>query len=278
MSQGKNWIFTLNNPVQTDHDDLAAIDCKYLIYGDEIAPSSGTPHLQGYIVFKSNKRFSTVQKVLPPRCHIEKAKGSTEQNIAYCSKEGWVTERGDRPMNSKEKGQCNADRYKEAFLAAKEGRLDDIPEDMRTRHYSTYKQIAKDYMQKPDELEYPYCGIWIHGKSGAGKSHAVARAYPERYIKPRSKWWDGYRGEEVVHLDEVNPDMSQWISAFLKDWGHQYPFHAETKGGAMLIRPKKFIITSNYTIDEMGFKENDIEPIKLRFKEVLKVREQNLLL
>lgn len=56
------------------------------IFGKEEG-EEGTPHLQGYVRFKNHVRFTTIKNALP-RAHIEKAKGSDEQNYVYCSKEG----------------------------------------------------------------------------------------------------------------------------------------------------------------------------------------------
>lgn len=46
---------------------------------------SGTEHLQGYIEFKTKKRPKNVFGI--DAIHWEKAKGSKEQNIEYCSKD-----------------------------------------------------------------------------------------------------------------------------------------------------------------------------------------------
>jgi len=148
---------------------------------------------------------------------------------------------------------------------------------MLVRYYGTWKRIAKDYMVKPTELE-GCCGLWIHGLTGTGKSHSVIKTYPNRYIKPLNKWWDGYQGEEVIHLDELGSEHGTWIAPYLKKWADKWPFDAEVKGGAMTLRPKKVIVTSNYTIDEIGFHANDIEAIKRRFVVVEKFRDQEIII
>jgi hypothetical protein len=56
--------------------------------GEEIAPSTGTPHLQGYIEFKTKRRPSEL--AWPPQIHWEVSRGSRAQNLAYCSKSGQV--------------------------------------------------------------------------------------------------------------------------------------------------------------------------------------------
>lgn len=45
-----------------------------------------------------------------------------------------------------------------------------------------------------------------------------------------------------------------------------YPFKAEAKGGYMQIRPKRFILTSNYSIRECYPDENDYLPLERRVK------------
>lgn len=63
---------------------------------------------------------------------------------------------------------------------AKEGRLLDIPVDIRIKHYGKLKQIAKDYCNVEGEADT--CkGIWIHGDAGVGKSRYARDTYPGAY-------------------------------------------------------------------------------------------------
>nr|WAE42565.1 MAG: replication associated protein [Cressdnaviricota sp.] len=273
MSRYRNFCFTHNNYENTQLEDT--IECRYIAYAKEVG-ESGTPHLQGYVTFHNAKTKSAVIKAMPG-CHIEVMLGSYAQNESYCSKAGQLVERGEKPMENDNKGRAEQLRWSRALELAKEGKIEEIDADIQLRHYNTLKSIRKDYMKPPPSLT-GRCGVWIHGTTKTGKTRTVRTAYPDCYRKPRSKWWDGYQGQEVVHLDEVSPAMTPWIAPFLKDWGDWSDFHAETKGGAMLIRPKKFIITSNYTIDEMGFNLNDIGPIKDRFKEIEKTADQDIII
>lgn len=206
-------------------------------------------------------------KKLLSRAHWEIAKGSVEQNINYCSKQDpspFI--KGTPPMNQKQKGDCNKRRYEEAFQAAKEGRIEDIPKDILTRHYNTYLKIQRDYQPTPQPLE-DTCGIWIHGDPGVGKSHEVNQKYPDAYQKNLNKWWDGYRGQDVVWLDEVAPEHAAWIVPFLKKWADKFPFPAESKGSQLQIRPKMIIVTSNYSLDDMGLTAVDYNALARRFSQ-----------
>jgi len=87
-SDCKQWCFTINNYTELELKHLVdALDSddKYII-GKEVG-KEGTPHLQGYICFKQKKRLTAVKKI-NGRAHWEKCKGTQEDNIKYCSKDG----------------------------------------------------------------------------------------------------------------------------------------------------------------------------------------------
>lgn len=277
-AQSTNWCFTLNNWNEWDDIQLRSLDCKYIVLGYEEAPSTGTPHIQGFVQFDRKKRFGAVKDLLPPGTHLEAARGSALDAANYCKKDGCFWEDGVVPRpRGQAGGEANKERWDEVKELAKAGDIDSVPSDIFIRYYGTLRRIAKDYMKKPDPLD-GVCGLWIWGDSGTGKTHVVAATYPDRYLKPISKWWDGYQGEDVVHLDEICPMHTIWIPHFLKKWADKWPFDAEVKGGAMQIRPKKFIVTSNYSIAEMGFNETDLPAILRRFTEIRKTRDQNIMI
>ena len=95
--------------------------------------------------------------------------------------------------------------------------------------------------------------LWIHGETGTGKSTWAHRTFPDAFKKPFNKWWDGFQednpGHQVVILDDLHPKWSGKEN--LKNWGDRFAFMAEYKGGSMLIRPQRIIITSNYTPDQV---------------------------
>lgn len=83
------WCFTLNNYSEKEYQDLISIfssNSSKFIIGREIG-ESGTKHLQGFIKLKSKQRLTYLKKV-NERAHWEKCKGSEQQNIDYCSKDG----------------------------------------------------------------------------------------------------------------------------------------------------------------------------------------------
>jgi hypothetical protein len=128
------------------------------------------------------------------------------------------------------------------------------------------KQMAKDHMKAPEP--HPHLeGEWHVGPSGTGKSRGVREKYPGAYYKMCNKWWDGYQGEETVVIEDIDKVHSV-LGHHLKIWGDHGAFLAETKGGAMMIRPKRIVVTSNYEIEEIWQDRETIEPIMRRYKTI----------
>lgn len=247
--RSRGYVFTLNNWAQEEVDALLQTQGhKYLIFGKEVG-SNGTPHLQGYICFKNKKSFKQVKELLGDRYHIEAQKGSFEQAIDYCKKEGDYTEVGNAPVSQKRKGELNAERWKRARTAAVEGRLEDVPDDIYVKYYRTLKVIAKDHMPRVPDADGT-TGMWYWGDAGTGKSRTAREQYPEAYLKMANKWWDGYQGEDAVIIDDVDKNHA-CLGHHLKIWMDRYAFLGETKGGAIKIRPKVIIVTSQYRISEI---------------------------
>lgn len=261
MARSRDFCFTTNNYTQEHIDLLELIDCTYVVYGKEVG-ESGTPHLQGYIRFAHQRTVTSVIKKIPGS-HIEIKKATAEQAIDYCKKDGDVYERGEAPKTQKDKGELNKRRWEEAFLAAKEGRHDDIPADIRMRYYKTIKCIHEDYIKKPEPLN-ELQNEWRYGATGTGKSRTAQEAYPDAYLKKAdTQWWDGYVGQEVVIIDDFDKYHVK-LGYQLKIWLDHYPFQAERKGGSALIRPKKIIVTSNYHPSDIWDDEKTLKPILRR--------------
>lgn len=114
MNKHKSYSFTINNHTYKDLSQLLESSFKYLIFGFEIGKDN-TPHIQGYIQYYNQKHFSSVKKDMP-RAHIEISKGTSQQNIDYCSKDGEYYEFGERPTLG---GRVTYDQIHEAFLDPK---------------------------------------------------------------------------------------------------------------------------------------------------------------
>lgn len=82
------YCFTIPN-YENNYDklvtELKEISVKGIL-GKEICPTTGTPHLQGFIKLKKPSRITELKITGKP--HFEACKGNEEQNVKYCSKDG----------------------------------------------------------------------------------------------------------------------------------------------------------------------------------------------
>lgn len=264
MVRSYNFCWTLNNYTDADLEWLTELDgWRYLIWGKEIAPSTGTPHLQGYVSWNTNIDLSACYKRLR-RCHVSIANGSAEENRVYCSKGGDFVELGKMPLSQKRKGDANKERWDLALTAFKERRFADVPTDIGVRYSGGLQTwCQKVYPTKLEDATEPM--DWYYGPSGSGKSRKARGDHAIYYLKMCNKWWDDYNGEEVVIIEDFDKKHDV-LCHHLKIWGDRYPFPAEIKGGKIDIRPKKIIVTSNYHPSDIWSEDGDLQPILRRFK------------
>lgn len=96
----KNWCFTLNNYCLNDLEKLRRMyehgHFNYLLFGFETCPTTGTPHLQGYLQLNKKLRLKQVKSLISPRVHLENQarRASVLSNQIYCKKSGEFEEYG----------------------------------------------------------------------------------------------------------------------------------------------------------------------------------------
>jgi hypothetical protein len=258
------FIFTRNST--WDLYSLQEISgCRFLCQGKEISPSTGRRHVQGFCYFTSAKSISSVIRLLSG-CHVEVMRSPTfAAAIAYCKKDGDFVEEGVAPVD---RGEAEADRWEQALILARESKIESIPADIQLRYYGNLKRIERDQGSRPPNLT-DVCGFWIHGESGAGKTRNVVSVFPDAYDKPRNKWWCGYNSEDIVLVDDMDI-YDVGLGGLLKHWADFKAFSGETKGGSKLIRPKKVIVTSQYTIEEIWTDAATRAALNRRFKVLFK--------
>lgn len=263
IKKSRGWCLTINNFSQ---DDLAAFDgveCRYKIRGIEVG-AEGTPHLQCFVFFQSAVVFKRL-KLLFPRAHIEAAKGTPVQNRAYCSKDGKFEETGDLPV----KGARNDIHKFVMTVAASKERIDE--DTLLTEHsqmvcrYPTFVARVQRHFHRPKANEQAE-NYWFYGVPRAGKSYK-AKQLGTYYVKKPHKWHDCYNHEEVVIIDDLQPSHMATMAHFLKIWCDTDPYEAQVKNGTIFIRPRIIVVTSNYSIDEMGLDDITALALHERFSE-----------
>lgn len=264
----RNWQFTLNNYVKEDMEmfmDPTQIECKYVQFGEEEAPTTGTPHLQGMIIFENAKTRSAVKKIIGRNeIHLEPVLDVIAL-MDYNAKGDYVQERGERPKDQSEKGELERLRWDLILEHTKKGEFEKIDSktqiiQARNLEFVYQKELKKQKLPDTEEKM-----LWYFGTTGTGKSRKARTEYPDAYLKSCNKWWDHYNKEDTVIIEDFDKKHEMLIH-YLKIWSDRYPFPCEVKNGTLgKIRPKLIIVTSNYSPADIWTDKNDLDPILRRF-------------
>lgn len=200
---------------------------------------TGFLHWQLIVNFNRKLRLGGVKDIFGDACHAELSRSAAA--TAYVHKDesaisGTRFELGSKPFH---RGEPND--WAGIVSAARTGKFDDIPPDVLLRYYGNIKRIRQDHLEPIAMERVVYC-FW--GNTGLGKSRrawdeAGLAAYPK---DPRTKFWDGYNGQENVVIDEFRGGID--VSHLLR-WLDRYPVIVEVKGSSICLVAKGIWITSN---------------------------------
>lgn len=249
MSTGRGrksryWCFTVNNFVSTDEDEFKAAvpqHASYLVIGREVG-DSGTPHLQGYIELNERKHITWCKNVLHGRAHFEARRGKAQQAADYCKKDGQFFEEG-KISQSKQGHRTDLDEIKQEI---EEGADELTIAENHFHKWIIYRRSFEAYrgLVHGPRLRPELAVFVLYGDAGTGKTRFVVEREPQLWISwdPTLKWFDGYRGEEAVLLDDYRGGAD---FSFLLRLLDIYPLRVPIKGGTCPFNAKRIYITSN---------------------------------
>ena len=246
--RSRSWCFTLNNYTADEESMVQALgrQVKFLIYGREVG-TQGVPHLQGYVYLKERKSLNVMKKLVP-RAHFEICRGSAKENIEYCSKSNDTWTSGTPPKGS---GPM-IERAERNQLLLTTPILDLVNNGDISILTVPSLEKARGILSRATTptTRTNTCGLWIYGPPGTGKTHYARTLFSESdiYIKAQNKWWDGYQQQDVVLLDDLDTST---LGHYLKIWTDKWPCTGEIKGGTVSLAHRHFVITSNYTPEQL---------------------------
>lgn len=245
--KARAFVFTLNNWTEQEYEKILKLKYNYIVIGDEIAPTTGTPHLQGYVHFKSPTSSNTIRAHIP-RAWFEAANGTAEQNFTYSKKDYIKFEDGKRPSQGKRK---DIDTIKEYITTKPNPNMRDICLNYATSYQGIRTaEVLLKYLEPKRDPNNPPEILWYYGDTGTGKSRKAFEDYPDAYPKECGhKWWCGYDQHETVIIDDMRADTFPWNT--LLRITDRYPNQVETKNGNRQLTAKRIIITSPYSPEEM---------------------------
>lgn len=275
-----DYVFTLNNPdierklkLDTWIDRNVAPDpAGWCIYALERG-IQGTPHLQGFFHLGGRIGWTKALKSAVPWWIQPKARYSTYDNqVAYITKDGPVLrEVGTQPAEAydarSQAGSAASQLLFESFRTmAKAGRIDEIRADYHVRYYMTWERLWKASMPIGRDWDHVR-GIWLYGAAGTGKSQWCINHCPQAFTKQCTKWWDTYAGQKYVVMEDLGKAEAKELLYLLKIWADKNHCDGQTKGGTLHLDYEYFIVTSNYSIEELYPDLQESDPLKRRFTE-----------
>lgn len=231
----KTWMYTLNNYTEEEIDQLKDMECSKHVCGAEVAPTTGTPHLQGRITFRKSwtlnmwKKFNTrlsVRKAYYVDCNYERKEG----NI--------IIDFDDREQGRRSDLETACD------IIKKGGTMKEVAEEVP----GTYVRYHKGFMALKAQLIVPRNTVptvtVFYGKTGKGKTRmakAIAGENAYTWFPQMGKWFDGYTGQENVIMDEFRGQLALGQLLNMLD---RYDCKVEYKGGIIEFCATNIVITS----------------------------------
>lgn len=246
--KSKTWCFTLNHPETSPDGEikqhwrtspeavkLLDLECQLLIIGFEVG-ESGTPHLQGFVTFKYSKTLTAMKKI-NARAHWEIARAE-EQAANYALKDGDYEKKDYRKQGARVDIRLAIDTLRAHGLKR-------VKRDHPMEFLKYPSGFAALDVLNEEERDVAPDVVWLWGNTGTGKSHFANNIYPGRtrwWSGKDLRWWQGYRGEDIVILDDFRKDFCKFHELLrILD---KYPYKVEVKGSHRELNSKMIIITT----------------------------------
>ncbi len=255
-------------------DRLAPYDIQYVVCAQE-EHEDGRPHLHAFVSLTKRVCFKLSNCLDFQNKHgsYELAK-SCIHSIDYVKKDGNFIEHGI----FKTSGDKIADAIRERKDKNEILIQNDLTKLVDSGHisltqYASLKKCKNQY--EVDKFDVKTDGLrnvralWIYGKSGKGKSWLSTKLTKgDYYAKLRNEWWDGYTNHQSVVMNDLDL-YNVSLGGSLKDWGDIHPIPIQVKGGMIPARWTTFIVTSQYSIEQIfGKDEETVDALKRRYTEI----------
>lgn len=206
--------------------------------GNEVCPTTNTPHIQGYIYSANQISQSTLKEVLP-RAHLLKAKGNKKQNIKYCSKEGnYVTNFSKNLLPTKTRRERLLAKYEQVTWRPWQRDLlecIDAEPDSRTVHWFWEEKgnVGKSFLARYIVLKYD--AIIAEGKTAdiSNQMNTWLQANPDK------------DGPAVVVIDVPRCGMNVVNYHAIEKLKNGLLYSGKYEGGVCVFDPPHVVVFAN---------------------------------
>lgn len=236
--------YDVEHPLTWMPDVMATME-----YQEEIAPTTGRHHHQGWMYFINKIRIETVRNKFPG-VHIEKAKGTWKQNHEYCTKADTRAPGTEPVLHGAYPASAGAHgRWETIKGNLQDGKTigDIIDEEPGLCMYDRALNVLQNVVHREtqrDEVQV----FWVWGAPGVGKSHGVRQLTKNPYVTRVELdgriWFNGYetQQQDLIIEEMVSTDDSPLLRMVLD----KYPMLAPVKlGQPVKAGWTRVFITSN---------------------------------
>lgn len=257
------WVFTLNNYTSAECNALLSKDVRGLAVGKEVG-ESGTPHLQGAICCHEQSTLAHMKRIVGQRAHIEPMYGTWEEARAYALKDGDIlVDRGEGPKPG-DRADLRAFIEASKDMSNSESDMWEMFPSQMTRYFRAFERVRDVEHRKLARASAPKV-YWIHGETGVGKSHLVFQDLDlaDVYVHEVADggWFDDYRGQSVMILNEFRGEISysemlslcdKWPKKVKRRCREPIPFVAKTIYITCSLPPEKVYCRQNEKDDSIS--------------------------
>lgn len=247
MRRSRKWFWTAYTAPKHPKDLSRKV--VYCCYQEEVCPTTGRHHWQGFTILGSQATASQFKEAMDDNSlHLIIPDDNVQACIDYCSKEetsvpDTFVEYGSRP-----KGRgTRTDLQSFVDTSVKCNKVPTIFEAPGI--YARYPRFVNDLSSSLLCPTFKKKEVWyLYGPSGVGKTRSVYDTFGYENVYSWDSdgiWWDGYKGQCVILIDDILPELINARRTFFLKLLDGYPLQVPVKGSHVSIQATHVIFTSN---------------------------------
>lgn len=237
---------------------------SYICFGRERCPTTNRLHWQGYFEFAKPLTLSTIRRkcavTVGTSFTLEPRRGTQDQAIAYCAKDGVFSEWGERAKSGGMAG------FRSDLSAIRDRLLEGTSlKDLSVSDFPVFLQYRRSLQAFKDlhvvERTWPTVVHVLWGDTGTGKTATAMKEGARPVSVDKSGFFHGEMSD-VMLIDEFEPTMlSRSLFLQLTD---RYPMVVNIKGGSRNWAPRHLYLTSNHDPNKWYADENGDQDAAVR--------------